>query len=114
MPLTPYSAGDTFNSNTINQFVNILLEPSGGQETGHYEIEGPPYTASGSFLSGPVVTLSRVSVPVSASVDSSDDSGAKLNAPTTGHLTAGAMQIYAQANATGTTGHVGGLFTVQY
>jgi hypothetical protein len=114
MPLTPYSAGDTFNSNTINQFVNILLEPSGGQETGHYEIEGPVYTASGSFLSGPIVTLSRVSVPVSASVDSSDDSGAKLNAPTTGHLTAGAMQIYAATNSTGTTGHVGGVYTCQY
>lgn len=114
MTLQSYNAGDTFNTNTINQLVNVLLEPSGGQETGHYEIEGPVYTTTASFLSGPIVTLSRTSVPVSASVDQSDDSATKLNAPTTGHLTSGAMQIYAQANSTGTTGHVGGIFVVQY
>jgi|SRR5579859_395053 len=113
MPQTLMHPGNTFYASVLNGILYILQQPTGGQETGKYEIESNVYIST-AFVSCPINTWSRNSTPVSASVDTADDAYVGLSSVTTGHLTMGGMQIFAAATTTGADLHCGGNWTIQY
>ena len=113
MSLTVANAGDTIYSSTINQLINVLQAPAGAQEKGKYKLEMNAYSTS-AFISCPITTLSSNSTPVSASIDTADNSPFDVGTPNTGHLTQGGMQIYAQVTTVNTIADAGGNWTMQY
>lgn len=114
MSLTAPRSGDTVFPATVNTIVNILQQPSGGQDTGHYWISGNNYSST-LTQSAYIVSRSRNVTPVSLSIDTTDGAPSDLGSPATGQLTQGGAQIYAVANAIAATNvSVGGVYTWQY
>jgi len=113
MSLTAVASGAVINHGDVNQLINVLQQPSGGQEAGHYKLEFSAYTAN-AVISCNILTLSRGSTPVSLSVDTADDAAVNIGAPSTTHLTSGGARIKATATAAGNIAHEGGNYTMQY
>lgn len=113
MTLVLVNPGDTFSAQVINQAINVLEQPTGGQEIGRYRIEGSAYNAS-AIVSCPVQTLSRNASPVSLSIDTSDVAPSNLNTPSTGHLTQGGGQIFASATGIAQECKAAGVYTMSY
>lgn len=113
MALTLNEPGATIYANLINQFLYQLQQPAGAQELGDYEISNNSY-ASGAFFTCNILFESRVSVPVSMSIDTSIDSLHSLNSPSTGHITMGGCQCFASSTGIATSVHCGGKYTAQY
>lgn len=114
MSLTTVNAGDTFYPSVLNQLIDVLKREAGQQETGHYLIAGNSYTATGLYLSCYSITRSRNATPVSASVDTADQSMVNLGSPSVGHITQGGAQVYAAASAANGNDYGGGNITFQF
>lgn len=99
----------------INQAVNVLNQPSGGQEIGHYILAMPGYTANAT-LSWYVPSLSRGATPVSVTLDASDiaNSGMTTSPANNDHLTANGFHIYDLSNGAQDNPIIGGKYTIQY
>ncbi len=113
MPLITPGVGDTTYANSINQLVNVLQQPPGGQEVRRYHISGNSY-AVGVFLTTYVLSRSRGTVPVSATIDTSGAALLNLNKPVANNLTSAGVQVYATSTAVSTVCIVGGNLTYQY
>lgn len=113
MALTLVSNGQLSDASQLNQIINVLMQPSGGTETGRYIIAGNIYT-NGAFISYYVCSLSRNATPVSASIDTADVSPTNLNAPGTSHLTNGGFQIFASNSSASTSSSAGGHYTINF
>jgi hypothetical protein len=113
MALSTVTIGETLSNTLINQLVNVLEQPSGGQELGHYKIQGSSYSSS-AYISANLVTLSRNATPVSLGVTTVDQVPSNIASPSTGHLTAGGGQIYGQATTSAQACGVAGTYTMQY
>ena len=113
MSLTLAVSSSNITAAIINQVVNVLQQPSGGQEIKHYYCGGNSYTTSGR-ASCYVKSLSRNSVPVSVSLDQSDQGYIAASSLATDTLTQGGFHIWIQA--TGAAGNVstGGVYTLQF
>ena len=106
---TVIQAGD------INQIINVLQQPSGGQEAGHYFLEAPGYT-NGATVSWYIPSLSRNATPISVSVDTSDQAnvGFQNATPNTNHLTMGGFQIWNPTSGAQGNPRAGGNYTIQF
>jgi Concanavalin A-like lectin/glucanases superfamily len=82
----------------LNQITNTCQRPTGDQEVGHYVLAMPAYT-SGASVSWYVPSLSRVSVPVSVSVDAADitNVGFSTSPPSVDHFSAGGFHVFDSA-----------------
>ena len=106
--------GQVSSPNDINQVVDILQRKTGQQETGKYFVAGLS-TATSQTISNYIPTLSRQATPASVAFDTADQApSASLNAPNTGHLSAGGFQMFAISNAANGNNLWGGNFTVTY
>jgi hypothetical protein len=116
MALSTVITGGQINAGDVNQLVNVLQQPGGGQEKGKYFLAGAIY-GNGALVTLYMPSLSRNSAPVSVTIDEADQlHTAGINAaPITGQLTAGGFQIYT-LSTTGPTqnARAGGNYTIQY
>src|SRR5450755_228940 len=96
-----------------NQLIDIFSQPSGGQEIGKYQCQGNSFI-SGGFIGYYAQSLSRVSVPVSASVDTTDQAPTNVNTPTTLGLTSGGFRIHESTTGITTSGKSGGGYVLQF
>ena len=113
MPLNLVTTGNTILASDVNQLVNVLQRQSGQSESGHYFIDMQTYT-TGAHMMCYYPSLSRVTVPVSATVDESDQAHNTCNAAATAHLTVGGVLITTTGTATNVGGIVGGVITINY
>ena len=113
MGLTTVSTGATIRAVDFDQFYNVLQQPSGGQEAGHYFLADNSY-ASGGTISLYLPSLSRTSSPVSVSIDSSDTAPSGITSVTTNNLTSGGFQVNSASTAITTNAIVGGKYTIQF
>lgn len=99
----------------INQSVNILQQPSGGTESGTFEVAGGT-GAAGWTLSCYIASRSRGSTPLSVTINTPYTDGPNaVNTPmSVSHLDANGVQIWTTSNAANVNCHVGSTFTWQY
>src|SRR5215469_9580915 len=111
----PYqvATGQTINANDINQLAVILQRPSGQQESGKYYIVDSAYTA-GATIGDFVASISRGAVPISVSVDTTDQAPLNCGAPITDHLTSNGFRVYTTSTAQATQATVAGGYTISY
>lgn len=96
----------------LNNVEAVLARPSGDTETGCYGIDTSSYSSPAHFGEY-VSTISRTSVPVSVSVDTSiilfNSGGVSTN-----HLTANGFGVDGTSNATSLSTQAFGNYTVSY
>lgn len=112
MALTLVSTGNQYKASDVNSILNLLQQPSGGQELGSYHAQYGTYAAN-AYITQNCRMLSQYSTPVSVSLDHSGGSNNCSTATAYG-LAATGFQIEAYATAAGTTTSYGGGWTVQY
>ncbi len=116
MSLYTVNPDQTAEPEDLNQLVSVLQQSPGGKEQGEYFIAGPVY-GNGAIVSAWVGSLSRGSLPVSVTVDTSIQAptGGMNSNPGTSNLSANGFQIY-NLNTTGpnVNARAGGLYTLQY
>lgn len=105
--------GSTLLAQDVNQALAILQQPAGGQEAGKYQVAGPSY-AVGAFIGVYIGSLSRVSAPVSVSIDTADVAPASINAPSTVNLTSSGFGVIANSTAIAPSGNAAGNYTISY
>jgi hypothetical protein len=113
MALTLVVNGNQSSANDINQVINVLQQPSGGQEKGGYYLDSWSNAASdevGYWIN----SLSKNVTPVSVSLDTSIDTTTFCNAPSTNHLNTYGFHVYTISNAAALKFYVGGIYTLQY
>ena len=113
MSLTLVVNGANVFATDVNQVVNVLQQPSGGQEHGHYFLGGNAYTSS-ARISTFVKSISRTSVPVSVSIDTADVAPSNLGSPTTDNVVAGGFHVLTTSTGTHTNCNTAGNYTLQY
>lgn len=113
MSLYTVTSGNTIQAQDVNQIIDVLQQPSSGQEKGHYFVAGTT-TANNLLFSGYVASLSRNATPVSVTLDTSDHSPQNCNAPSYNYLTQGGFQVYTRSTASSGDVNVGGNYTIQY
>jgi hypothetical protein len=113
MSLVTVANDNTAQANDINQIINVLQQPSGGQETGKYRIEGWG-SANLDAIAVHVFSLSRVSTPVSVSIDTADQSPTGMSTPGASHQNSSGFHISCGATGATTDAFAGGNFTIQY
>jgi hypothetical protein len=113
MSLNTVANGNTIFAADINQLVNVLQQPSGGQEKGYYYLNGWG-TASGDVFGYGVPLESRNATPVSVSVDTSVQAATNVVAPATNALTSSGFHVFTNTTGVNANGYVGGIYTVQY
>lgn len=116
MALTIVVTGATINASDLNQTINVLQQPSGGQEKGKYFMAGPVY-ANGAVVAEYVGSLSRGATPLSVTIDEADQAHTGgLNAtPTTAQLTASGFQVFSlSTTGPNVNARAGGGYTIQY
>jgi len=87
------SYGQVDSPQDLNQVIAVLQHIAGEQETGKYFVAGLS-TAASQTISNYIPTLSRNATPASVSFDTTDATpSGTLNAPATGHLSAGGFQM---------------------
>lgn len=102
------------SSTFLNNLENVLAQPSGGTESGSYFLQGNG-TVVGAVVSSWITTLSRVSTPVSVSIDTTrvaPTTGA--NTPAAPILYPGGFQVMFTLNSSSNTARCGGNYTVQF
>lgn len=113
MALTLIVNGNQSNASDVNQIINILQQPAGGQEKGKYFLEFGAY-ASTAWMSAYINTKSQGTAPASVSVDSAVQAPVSCNAPATDFLDSFGFKVKSNSTAVTTDARVGGNFTVQY
>jgi hypothetical protein len=117
-PLGPWNNGGApaISAAFLAALEAVLMQPSGGSESGKYFIAGPVYT-SGAVVSQYMQSISRTSVPISVSIDESlqAHTGGMTATPSTGQLTSAGFQVFT-LSTTGPNGNAraGGNFTIQW
>lgn len=113
MALNTVTTGNTVLASDINQLVNQLQTPSGGTSTGSYYLDS--WSNAANLEVGTWVNpLSRVSVPVSVSIDTSISSPVSANAPSTNLLSATGFHVYTTSSGSAIKFYCGGNYTIQY
>lgn len=102
-------------SEDINQILYTLHQPSGGQELGHYFLGANGYTTN-AVVSWYVPSLSRGSVPVSVTLDATDQSNSGyVSTPANNqNITANGFEAWDTTSAAQTNAVIGGKYTIQY
>ena len=113
MALYTVTTGNTINALDVNQLVNILTQPSGGQEIGTYYLNGWG-SASGQNIRQWMASRSQGETPVSVSVDTSIATPNSINTPTTEKLSQYGFHVKTTTTGATSSGYAGGLFTIQY
>lgn len=113
MALNTVTTGNTVLASDVNQLVNVLQRASGQTEAGKYFIDEACY-ANTSIISQYMTSLSRVSTPVSVSIDTSDVSPSNCGSPSTAHLTANGFQVDTASNTINVNCGCGGNATIQF
>ena len=111
----PYQVqtGFVFNAQDINQLAVILERPSGSQESGKYFLVDSAYATSAT-IGDYVGSISRGAVPVSVTVDTSDQAPSNCNSPTTDHLTSSGFRISTTSLGQFASVQVAGGWTISY
>ena len=112
MSLSTVTSGNTVYAQDLNQLIQSLQPSPGGSESGNFYVQGNAYTSSSLFLSDCVGTKARGVTPVSISITAGTPSN--VNAPLTGHLKDGSVQIYAKATSQNVDCKVSGSFIINY
>lgn len=115
VPTGPFANGGApaISAAFLNNLEAILIQPSGGSETGKYFIGEGAYTTSavvGQYIS----SLSRTSVPASVTINTADATppgGASLS---TAHLSHSGFQAFITVTAANTNAFYGGTYTLNY
>lgn len=113
MPLNLVTTGNTILASDVNQLVQVLQRQSGQTETGKYHLLGSSY-ANGARVAQYMTSLSRVSVPVSVTVDEADVAHNNCGAIATSALTANGVLLFANGTGTFTTAEVAGNLTFNF
>ena len=113
MSLTLVVNGNNVNATDINQVINVLQQPSGGQEKGHYFCGGNSYATNG-YITIYMPSISRGSAPVSVTIDASDVAASNVNSPSTQHLSANGFEVYTTSLGPAGAGNVAGKYTIQF
>lgn len=113
MALTTINNGAVSNITDVNQYINMLQQPSGGSETGRYFLSGACYT-TGATLAKHHKSISQFSTALSVSIDTSVQAASGLNAPTTNFVDAKGFKVTATSTGTNTNAKVGGVYTLSY
>jgi hypothetical protein len=106
--------GQVANAADLNQLVNVLQQPSGGQEKGKYALGGNWAGTGSGFFSTYVPSLSRNTSPVSVAIDTADQApiGGAV-APGTDRLSSSGFHVYSSMT-NGNNGSMAGNYTIQY
>jgi hypothetical protein len=111
---TEVQFGQISSPNDLNQLVDILQRRAGQVETGKYFVAGLS-TAGSQTISNYIPSRSRDATPVSVTFDTTDAApSGTLNAPNTGHLSAGGFQMFAISNAANGNNLWGGNFNINF
>ena len=114
MALYTVTTGNTILAADVNQLENVLQRSSCQIEAGAYFMAGGVYTNT-AYVSSYVASLSRISTPVSVSLDTSIQAPAgNISSVTANNLTFGGFQCFAQCSAANTNARAGGLYTIQF
>jgi hypothetical protein len=113
MALNTVVTGNTVLASDVNQLVQVLQRASSQTEAGKYYIIGWG-SASGDNIGHYCGSLSRVSTPVSVSVDTADVAVSNINSPSTTDLTSGGFEIFSTTTGAATNAHVAGNTTIQF
>lgn len=114
MALSTVTTGNVILAADVNQLVFVLQRQSGQTETGKYYLEAGLYT-TGAFLGQYMSSLSRVSVPVSVTIDEADVAHTNnANAASTQSLTANGFQVHCNSSAANTDAKVAGNTTINF
>jgi hypothetical protein len=97
----------------LNSLIYVLQRQSGQAEQGNYYLTEAAYATS-AFYGYFVSSLSRVSVPVSVTIDTSITAPSNFSAPATDHLTANGFHVYASATGITPACNVAGLYTMAF
>lgn len=114
MALNTVTTGNTILAADINQLVNVLQRASGQTQTGKYWLAGSGYATNANFANY-LPSLSRITTPVSVTIDEADQAHSNCNAAVTGALTANGF--YVDTSAAGGAQlalNVAGNYTIQY
>ena len=113
MSLSTVSNGAVISHNDIDQIINVLQQPSGGQEKRKYHLAGNSYANLG-WVSLYVRSLSSNSTPVSVSIDTADTAPTNIGTPAALQQTASGFQVHGQTSAAQVSCNAGGNYTLQY
>lgn len=114
MALSTVITGGQINAGDINQLVNVLQQPSSGQEKGKYWLQGGAY-ATGANVSQYIPSISRGAAPVSVTIDTADQiPTAAAGTPTTDNLTANGFHVLFVSTGPNIASRCGGNYTIQY
>jgi hypothetical protein len=114
MALTTVSNGNTANASDLNQVINVLQQPSGGQEKGTYWLGGNGYTTN-AYIQQSISSLSRVSTPVSVSIDTAIQAPiGNLTNILAGTINSGGFHVYGQVSSASSNAYCGGNYTLQF
>lgn len=114
MALNTVTTGNTVLASDVNQLVNVLQQASGNTEVGKYYLQGGG-NANGWVVSNYMDSLSRVSTPVSVSIDTADQApAASANTPTAIQLTFGGFQVQFSVSTVTNTARAAGNSTIQF
>ena len=113
MSLNTVSTGNTILAADVNQLVNVLQRASGQTEVGKYLLNGWGSAAS-DFISQYMTSLSRVSVPVSVTLDEADIAHTNCNAVSNDTLTANGFHVFTTTTAATTNARVAGNATINF
>lgn len=112
---TPWvnGSGTGISAAFLTALENALIQPSGGSETGKYFIGVGAYTSgvtAGQYIS----SISRTTVPVGVTKDTTDGAPSGGTTVSTAHVSHSGFQIYTAANAANTNLIYGGGYTINY
>jgi hypothetical protein len=97
----------------LNAIENVLEQPSGGTETGKYNLQSWGNAANdtiGSYTG----SISRTAVPISVVIDTADQAATAVNAPATAFLTANGFLASTTTTGAATVARVAGNYTLNY
>ena len=95
-PWVNSSAPPAITAAFLTALENALIQPSGGSESGHYGLVVNWAGTGNGFGATHVTSISRTSVPVSVTIDTTDQSpSGGLGSPSTSVLTSGGFRVFA-------------------
>ena len=113
MTLNTVTTGNTILAADVNQLVFVLQRQSGQTEVGKYLLNGWG-NASGDFISQYMSSLSRVSVPVSVTLDEADIAHTNCAAVSNDTLTANGFHVFTTTSAAAVNARVAGNATINF
>ncbi len=112
MALNTVTTGNTVLASDVNQLVNVLQRASGQTEAGRYHFVTSAY-ANTAAVGGYADSLTRVSTPVSVSIDTSDGLS-NIGSVGTANLTASGFTYQGSGSGPNLNVSGGGSYTIQF